>query len=149
MAAVAEIVDYYGCKDVIAIFVDDDYGRNGVYALTEELEQRRCRIAYKVGIWPGSAVNQSDIMDLLVKVELTESRIIILHVGPDLCFMVFSVAHNLGVMGDGYVWIATDWLAYELDSNSLPHEIMNTMQGVVVLRQHMSDSDRKKAFISR
>ncbi|KAK7860643.1 glutamate receptor 3.3 [Quercus suber] len=32
MTAVADIVDYYGWKAVIAIFIDDDYGRNGMLA---------------------------------------------------------------------------------------------------------------------
>ena len=35
-AVVAELVDYYGWKEVIAIFIDDDYGRNGVAALDHQ-----------------------------------------------------------------------------------------------------------------
>ncbi|KAJ7957996.1 Glutamate receptor [Quillaja saponaria] len=150
MTAVAEIVDYYGWKEVIAIFVDDDYGRNGVSALDDKLAERRCRISNKVGIPPGPGVHRSDIMDLLVKVRLMESRIIVLHVNPDSGFTVFSVAHYLRMVGNGYVWIATDWLSSVLDSASpLPSEIKNSMQGVLVLRHHTPDSDRKRAFFSR
>lgn len=149
MAAVADMVDYYGWKEVIAIFVDDDYGRNGISALDDKLVERRCRISYKAGISPGSTT-RADIMDLLIKVALMESRIVILHVYSNIGFTVFSVASYLGMMGNGYVWIATDWLSTVLDSASpLPSETMATMQGVLVLRQHTPDSERKRAFYSR
>ncbi|KAF8410638.1 hypothetical protein HHK36_003170 [Tetracentron sinense] len=150
MTAIAEMVDFYGWKDVIAIFIDDDYGRNGVAALDDKLAQLRCKISYKAGIPPGIVFSRSDIIDILVKVELLESRIIVLHANPDIGLKVFSVAHYLGMMGNGYVWIATDWLSSVLDSSSpLPLETMDLMQGVLVLRQHTPDSDRKRIFFSR
>ena len=95
MTAVADIVDFYGWKAVIAIFIDDDYGRNGMLALEDKLAERRCRISYKAGISPGSGVNRGEIMDLLIKVALMESRIIVLHVNPDSGFLVLSVAQYL------------------------------------------------------
>ncbi|GLT46036.1 hypothetical protein SLA2020_198260 [Shorea laevis] len=151
MTAVSEIVDHYGWKDVIAIFVDDDYGRNGVSTLNDKLAERHCRITYKVGIPPDSGVNRNVIMDILIKVGLMESRIIVLHVKPPtLGFEVFSMANYLKMMDNGYVWIATDWLSSVLDSDSpLPSETMDAIQGVLVLRQHTADSNRKKAFFSR
>ncbi|CDP07274.1 unnamed protein product [Coffea canephora] len=150
MTAIAEMVDYYGWKDVIVVFLDDDYGRNGVSALDDAIAARRGRISYKAGIPPAPGVNRTDIIDILIKVAVMESRVIVLHAYPDVGFMVFSVAQYLGMMGDGYVWIATDWLSSVLDSSSpLPPENMDSMQGVLVLRQHTPDSDRKRSFLSR
>ncbi|KAK6245702.1 hypothetical protein SCA6_008792 [Theobroma cacao] len=150
MTAVAEIVEHYGWKEVIAIFIDDDGGRNGVSALNDKLAERRCRISYKVGIPPDSVANRGAIMDILVKVALMQSRIVVLHVNSMIGFKVFSVANYLGMMGNGYVWIATDWLSSVLDSDSpLPSETMETIQGVLTLRPHTPDSDRKRAFFSR
>ncbi|KAK6939205.1 Ionotropic glutamate receptor [Dillenia turbinata] len=150
MAAIAEIVEYYEWKSVIAIFIDDDYGRNGVSALGDALAARRCRISDKMEIPPDTDVNRNDIVDILVKVALLESRVIVLHANPNSGLLVFSVASYLGMMGNGYVWIATDWLSSLLDSSSpLPYDVMETMQGVLALRQHTPDSDRKRAFISR
>ncbi|KAL0361872.1 UNVERIFIED_CONTAM: Glutamate receptor 3.3 [Sesamum radiatum] len=117
MTAVADIVEHYGWKEVIVIFLDDDYGRNGLSALDDALAARRCRVSYKAGIPPGD-LSRSEIMDILVKVALTQSRVIVLHAYPKAGFMVFSVAHYLGMMDDGYVWIATDWLSSALDSAS-------------------------------
>lgn len=149
MKAVAEIIDYYGWKEVIAIYVDDDYGRNGVAALDDELAARRCRISFKEGINSGTEVNRGEITSLLVKVALMQSRVIVLHAQTDYGFMVFNVARYLGMTNNGYVWIVTDWLSSLLDSASLPSEKMDVLQGVLVLRQHTPDSDRKRAFVSR
>lgn len=147
MKAVAEIIDHYGWKEVIVIYVDDDYGRNGVAALDDELAARRCRISFKEGL--GTEVDRGEITNLLVKVALMQSRVIVLHAQTDSGFMVFNVARYLGMTDSGFVWIATDWLSSLLDSSSLPSETMDVLQGVIVLRQHTPDSDRKKAFLSR
>ncbi|XP_022936060.1 glutamate receptor 3.3-like [Cucurbita moschata] len=150
MAAVAEIVDYYGWKEVIAIYVDDDYGWNGIATLGDKLAEKRCKITYKVGISPESVVTRAQVLDQLVKVALMESRVMVLHVNPKLGALVFSVAKFLQMMGNGYVWITTDWLSSLLDSVvPLPLETVESMQGVLSLRQHTADSDQKKAFLSR
>ncbi|KAI3921958.1 hypothetical protein MKX01_005647 [Papaver californicum] len=150
MAAVADIIDYYGWRDVIAVYIDDDFRRNGIAALGDQLAQKRCRISYKVGISPVIGVSRSEVLDLLVKVTAVESRVVLLHVNPDLGLKIFAVAQSLGMMGNGYVWIATDWLSSVLDSSwPVPPAIMDTMQGVLVLRQHIHDSERNREFFIR
>ncbi|CAK8569198.1 unnamed protein product [Lathyrus sativus] len=149
MTAVSEIIDFYGWKEVIAIYVDDDYGRNGVSALEDALAARRCRISYKVGIKSGAVVDRNEITNVLVNMAQMQSRVIVVHAHSNSGFMIFKVAHYLGMMQEGYVWIATDWLSTVLDSVSLPSEIMDTLQGALVLRQHTPDTDMKKAFFSR
>ncbi|XP_022941510.1 glutamate receptor 3.3-like [Cucurbita moschata] len=150
MTAVAEIIEYYDWKEVIAIYVDDDYGWNGIAALDDKLSEKRCKITYKVGISPETAVNQVQVMDQLVKIALMESRVMVLHVNPKLGTLVFSVAKSLQMMGNGYVWIATDWLSSLLDSVvPPPPETLDSMQGVLSLRQHTAESNKKKAFVSR
>ncbi|KAI7988610.1 Glutamate receptor 3.3 [Camellia lanceoleosa] len=108
MTAIAKIIEYYDWKQVVAIFIDDDYGRNGVAELDDALAVSHIKISHKVRIPPSSEVSRGEIMNILVKVALLESRIFALHTYPDSGFMVFSVAHYLGMMGDGYAWIATD-----------------------------------------
>ncbi|WJX42369.1 hypothetical protein P8452_29613 [Trifolium repens] len=149
MTAVSEIIDFYGWKEVIAIYVDDDYGRNGVSALDDALAGRRCRISYKAGIKSGPDVDRNEITNLLVSVAMMQSRVIVVHTHSNSGFMIFKVARYLGMMQEGYVWIATDWLSTVIDSGSLHSETMDTLQGALVLRQHTPDTDRKKAFLSR
>ncbi|XP_047170891.1 glutamate receptor 3.6-like [Vigna umbellata] len=152
MAAVAEIVDHFQWRDVIAIFVDDDHGRNGVAALGDKLAEKKGKISHKLPFRP-SNITREEINSALVKVAaLMESRVIILHIYPSFGVEVLHVAQSLGMMQSGYVWIATDWLTTLLDSDPslfTSPAIMNDIQGVVTLRMHTPDSDIKDKFISR
>ncbi|KAF8377458.1 hypothetical protein HHK36_030836 [Tetracentron sinense] len=150
MTAIAEMVSYYGWREVIVVFTDDDHGRNGIAALGDKLAERRCKISYKAALPPDSVVTRGDITDILVKVEMMESRVIVLHTYSKTGLLVFDVAHNLGMMESGFVWITTTWLSTVLDSISpLPLLTVNSIQGVLTLRPHTPDSERRRAFFSR
>ncbi|EPS59173.1 glutamate receptor, partial [Genlisea aurea] len=146
MTAVADVVYHYGWKKVTVIFVDDDYGRNGLAALEDALDRKQCLVSYKAKILPGDPT-EAQVMDVLVKVALMESRVVVLHLHYGAGAKVFSVAQYLGMLSNGYVWIATEWLAAALDS--APHLAVQAMtsnlQGVLVLRPHTPDSARKNA----
>ncbi|KVH93142.1 Extracellular ligand-binding receptor [Cynara cardunculus var. scolymus] len=148
MSAVADLVAYFDWQEVIAIFVDDDYGRNGITALGDALSKKRAKISYKASFAPGAT--QTDITELLVRVNLMESRVYVVHVNPDSGLEIFTAAKKLGMMTNGYVWITTDWLPAVLDSSEfLDPETTEQVQGVVSLRQHTSNSDAKKSFTTK
>lgn len=148
MSAIADLVEHYGWREVIAIFVDDDYGRNGISALGDALAKNRAKISYKAALTPGAS--RSDINALLVGVNLMESRVYVVHVNPDSGLTIFSVAKYLGMMNSGYVWITTDWLPSVLDLSELADpDTMDPVQGVIAFRHHTPDSDLKKNFTSR
>ncbi|XP_054810480.1 glutamate receptor 3.6-like [Prosopis cineraria] len=149
MAAVADIVDYYQWRDVIAIYIDDDHGRNGIAALEDKLAKKRCKISYKAPLRP-SNINNEEINSVLTKVIIRESRVIVLHIYPSFGLDVLHVAKTLSMMESGYVWLATDWLSTILDT--YPYEsssCMNDLQGVITLRMYTPDSKMKKNFTSR
>lgn len=148
MTAMAELIDFYEWKEVIMIFVDDDYGRNGISTLTDELDKRMFKISYKIPL--PSQFNLSEITDILNKSKLLGPRIYVVHVNPDPRLSIFKIAHQLNMMTSGYVWLATDWLSTTLDSILPVHQTsLNILQGVVVLRQHTPESSRKTALWSR
>ncbi|KAJ7948160.1 Glutamate receptor [Quillaja saponaria] len=148
MYAIADMISHYGWSEVIAIFVDDDNGRNGISILGDALTKKRAKISYKAAFTPGAP--RSAINDLLVGVNLMESRVYVLHVNPDSGLSIFSIAKKLGMMSSGYVWIATDWLPSLLDSiEPADPDTMNLLQGVVAFRHHTPDTDLKNRFISR
>ncbi|KAK9164898.1 hypothetical protein Scep_000089 [Stephania cephalantha] len=151
MAAISEMIDYYGWKEVIAIYVDDDHGRNGIAALSDKLAERRCRIVFKEGLPPVSNLSHALITNVLVKITRSESRVIVLHTNPIVGLEILSEARHFEMMGSGFVWIATEWLSFYFDSSPspLPQTTMDTMQGVLTLRQHTLDSERKRDFFSR
>ncbi|XP_075655664.1 glutamate receptor 3.6-like [Castanea sativa] len=148
MAAIADLVDYYGWREVIAIYVDDDHGRNGIAALGDKLAEKRCKISYKAPMSP--LPTQDEITDLLIKVALMESRIVVLHTYAGPGPVVLKVAQYLGMMGTGYVWIATNWLTTILDTNApLDSDATDDFQGVITLRMYAPDSELKRKFVSR
>ncbi|MED6196401.1 hypothetical protein PIB30_047091 [Stylosanthes scabra] len=156
MSAVADIVDHFQWRDVIAIFIDDDHGRNGVAALGDKLAEKRGKISYKAALNPDNnnnvINNKEEINSALVKVALMESRVIVLHIYPSFGLEVLHIAQTLGMMGSGYVWIVTDWLTTALDSDPsllASSSIMNDMQGVITLRMFTPDSRIKSNFESR
>jgi ionotropic glutamate receptor len=79
-----------------------------------------------------------------------ESRVIVLHTGADPGLKLLSLANGLNMMGNGYVWIATDWLSSYLDANSsVPAETINGMQGVLTVRPHIPESKMKSTLMSK
>ena len=148
MAVVAEIIDFYKWRDVTAIYVDDDNGRNGVAALSDKLAEKRCKISYKAPLSP--KVDWNDIFHTLFKVAMMESQVIVLHTYSTWGLEVVDMAHKNGMMSNGYVWIATDWLSTVLDTEpSLPSMAMDSVQGILTLRMHALDSKLKRKFVSR
>ncbi|GAB4848373.1 hypothetical protein Ancab_003068 [Ancistrocladus abbreviatus] len=147
MAAIAAIVDYYGWSEVIAVYTDDEYGRNGIAALGDKLAEKRCRISYKAPLNP--ELNRDEITDELVKIVLAESRVLVLHTYNTYGLEILDVANSLGMMESGYVWITTNWLTDIIDTNSsLSSDALDDVQGLITLRMHTPDSPLKRNFIS-
>ncbi|KAF9587794.1 hypothetical protein IFM89_005669 [Coptis chinensis] len=144
MVAVADIIDYYGWHEVIALFVDDDYGRNGITSLDDELA-KRMGVLHRLGL--PTRANRSDIANMLEESKLIGSRVYVVHAAPDSGLAILSIAHQLRMMTSGFVWLATDWLSVTLDSSQPSNRTtLNILQGVVGLRQYMPQSNQKKAF---
>ncbi|XP_019185484.1 PREDICTED: glutamate receptor 3.3-like isoform X2 [Ipomoea nil] len=148
MAAIASIVEYYNWKAVIAIYVDDDYGRSGIDALADQLAMRRCQISYKAPLKPQATLEE--VRDTLYQLVLTESRIIVVHTYAYSGLDIFSEAKSLGMTESGYVWIATHWLSTIIDTIG-PHspDVMDNIQGTITLRTYVPDSEGKRKFVSR
>ena len=53
------------------------------------------------------------------------------------------------MLSTGYVWIATDWLSYVLDSGLLEADNMKSLQGVISLRPHTPNSGQQRVFRER
>jgi ionotropic glutamate receptor len=148
MVAMANLIDFNGWKEVIVVFLDDDYGRNGVSALSDELENRRLKISHKLAL--SIHFDLDEITKLLNQSKVFNPRVFVVHINPDPRLRIFSIAHKLQMMTSEYVWLVTDWLAATLHS-FLPmnQKSLSIVEGVVGLRQHIPDSRKKRDFISR
>ena len=148
MASIADMVSYFRWTQVIAIFTDEEQSRNGITALGDKLTEKRAKISYKAVLPPDIRGNESVVKQELEKVKLMESRVLVVHTLSTYGPIIFKLAEQLGMIGDGYVWIATAWLPSILDFNQSLDTYQMT-QGVITLRHHTPDSSRKRAFISR
>nr|GEZ97924.1 glutamate receptor 3.6-like [Tanacetum cinerariifolium] len=147
MAAISDIVRYYEWRQVIAIYIDDDHGRNGIISLGDQLAARGCKISHKAPIKP--MATKTDISDVLVQVALMESRVLVVHTYANWGFDILEVAKNLGMFENGYVWIATNWLSTVIDiSSPLPLKTVDVMQGIITLRSYTKDTNLTKKFAS-
>ncbi|KAL8541856.1 hypothetical protein ACS0TY_002922 [Phlomoides rotata] len=149
VTAIADMLSYFGYREVIAVYTDDEQSWGSMIALGDKLTERRCRITYKVVLSPGALATRDEIRNELVKVSNMESRVIIVHAFAQVGLEVFNWAHKLGMMEKGYVWIATAWLSTVLDSTVVSGEAAKSIQGVLTFRPHTTDSKKKQAFLSR
>lgn len=148
MNAMASLVDFYGWKEVIAVYVDNDYGRNGISALNDELNRRMTKAFYKLPLPVG--FTEHDIVAVLNQSRLLGPRVYIVHVDPDPGLRIFATAEKLQMMSSNYVWFATDWLSTTIDSFApMNRTALRVLQGVVGLRQHIPESNQMKDFMSR
>ncbi|KAD7479123.1 hypothetical protein E3N88_02259 [Mikania micrantha] len=148
MAAIADIVRYYEWRQVIAVYIDDDHGRNGIISLGDELAARGCKISYKAPIKP--LATKTDISNVLVQVALMESRVLVVHTYANWGLDILEVAKSLGMLENGYVWIATNWLSTVIDiSSPLPLNTVELMQGFITLKTYTKNSKLTKKFASQ
>ncbi|GKB82373.1 glutamate receptor 5 [Tanacetum coccineum] len=145
MAAMANLIDFYGWKEVIAIYTDDEYGRNGVFSLDDEVEKRESKISYKLAL--PTNYNLHDLTDVLNKSIPYGPRVYIVHINPDPDLKIFEVANKLNMTTSDYVWLTTDWLCTTLASftaQNLPS--YKIIEGVVGLCQHNPKASQMKNF---
>ncbi|XP_023770371.1 glutamate receptor 3.6 [Lactuca sativa] len=148
MAAIADIIDYYEWREIVAIYIDDDHGRNGITSLADQIAFKRSKISYKAPINPDAT--REDIRDVLLQVSFKESRVLVVHTCTNWGLDILDVAQELKMMDSGYVWITTDWLSTVIDINSpLPKKSIAAMQGVITLRSYIKDSQLKRKFVTK
>ncbi|KAG6385164.1 hypothetical protein SASPL_153992 [Salvia splendens] len=147
MLALADVIDLYGWKEVIAVFEDTDYGRNGVAALGDFLATRMSTIYYKLPLSPH--YNHSEISEALVVSKSLGPLVYVVHIRPDPLLRFFEIAQSLGMVSADYVWLATDWLTSSLDSLSGDEDSFNLVRGVVTLRPRVAPTPKREALLAR
>lgn len=148
MAAMADLINFYEWKEVIVIFLDDDYGRNAISVLGDELAKRMMKISYKFPLPYNYDLNL--ISDVLEKSRNLGPRVYVVHINPDPTMAFFTTVWKMNMMTTEYVWFATDWLSSSLDA--FPHEnqtVLRTVEGVIILRPNTPETTLKQRFVSR
>ncbi|XP_054793896.1 glutamate receptor 2.2-like isoform X2 [Prosopis cineraria] len=140
--AIRAIVEAFGWKEAVPIYIDNDYGKGVIPFLTDALQQVNVRIPYLSAIFPSAT--DEDITEELYKLMTMQTRVFIVHMSSDLGSTLFTLAQKIGMMAEGYVWIITNGLANEL--SSLNSSVIESMQGVLAVRTYIPKTKELEDF---
>ncbi|KAI3473031.1 hypothetical protein Pfo_030114 [Paulownia fortunei] len=125
--AISAIIQAFGWREVVPIYVDNEFGEGIIPFLTDALEQVNARVPYR-SVIPSLATDDQIVAELY-KLMTMQTRVFIVHMLTHLGTRLFTKAKLLGMMSEDYVWIVTDGMTYEL--NSIAPSAMESMLGVI------------------
>ena len=145
MSAIAAVIKYYGWREIVVLYNDDDYGKNGIDILEDLIDEMGSRIVYKAGF--NIAADNDTITTVLTQLELMESRVYVVHMHQAMARIVFLAVNYLKMMTPGYVWIVTDSIASSLDSTNIDLEFVRATQGVIGTRMYVPHTVQLLAYL--
>ncbi|XVF48219.1 hypothetical protein PTKIN_Ptkin03bG0172300 [Pterospermum kingtungense] len=144
--AISAIVQAFGWREVVPIYVDDLFGESLIPYLTDALQEINIRIPYLTVI-PASATDDQ-IDEELYKLFMTvQTRVFIVHMTMSLGSRVLPRAKEIGMMSEGYVWIMTDTMTALWRSTNA--SAIDSLQGILGVRTHVPKSEKLQNFEER
>ncbi|GKV03080.1 hypothetical protein SLEP1_g15448 [Rubroshorea leprosula] len=140
--AISAIVQAFGWREVVPIYVDNEFGEGVIPYLSDALEEVNARIPYRSVISP-EAIDE-EIRRELYKLMSMQCRVFIVHMVPDLGLRVFDIAKEIGMMDEEYVWIITDGMTNLW--SMIDRSDMDSMQGVLGVRIYIPESKEFDTF---
>ncbi|XP_010557247.1 PREDICTED: glutamate receptor 2.7-like [Tarenaya hassleriana] len=140
--AIVSVVKSFGWRNVVAVYVDDEFGEGIVPYLVDAFQDVNTRVAYRSMISPDAS--DDEILRELYKLMTMQTRVFVVHMFPSLGFRVFAKAREIGMMEDGYVWILTDAMTHLMRSNDRKN--LENMKGVLGVRTHVPNSNQLEDF---
>ncbi|CAI9094780.1 OLC1v1030576C1 [Oldenlandia corymbosa var. corymbosa] len=141
----SSIVSTFGWREVVLIYVDNEFGEGIIPFLMDALDALNIRVPYRSVIRP--MAREDEISAELYKLMTMQTRVFIVHMLPDLASKLFIKAKHLGMMSDEYAWIATDAIMNAL--NTIDHDVLDLMQGVIGVRPYIPKSQELTSFMNR
>ncbi|XVF89458.1 hypothetical protein PTKIN_Ptkin19aG0131900 [Pterospermum kingtungense] len=140
--AISAIVQAFGWREAVPIYVDDEFGEGIIPYLTDALQDINVRVPYR-SVIPSSA-SDDQISEELYKLMTMATRVFIVHMPPSLGTRLFAMAKQIGMKTEGYAWIVTDGMT-NLWSLTDPSTI-DSMQGVLGVRLYVSRTNELENF---
>ncbi|KAJ9702843.1 hypothetical protein PVL29_004542 [Vitis rotundifolia] len=140
--AIRAIVQAFGWREVVLIYVDNEYGNGVVPSLTSALQEVDTHVTYRSAIHPSATDDQ--IVKELYKLMTMSTRVFIVHMLTPLGSQLFTKAKKAGMMEKGYVWILTDGITDTL--SALDASAIDSMQGVLGVKPHVRRTKELESF---
>nr|XP_011462099.1 PREDICTED: glutamate receptor 2.2-like [Fragaria vesca subsp. vesca] len=142
--AVSGIVQKFGWRQVVPIYVDNMYGEGIIPFLMDALQEVDAHIPYRSSIH--ESATDVEIEKELYKLMTMQTRVFIVHMKPNLSSRLFSKAKELGMMSEGFVWITTNGIGNNLKSMA---SVLDSMQGLLGVESYFPRTMKLRQFISR
>ncbi|KAL9363578.1 hypothetical protein Peur_046363 [Populus x canadensis] len=144
--AISAIVQAFGWREAVPIYIDNEYGEGIIPYLTDALQEVDARVPYRSVISPSATDDQ--IVEELYKLMTMQTRVFIVHMYRSLGTRLFTKAKEIGMMSEGYVWIMTDGLSVDFLS-SPNHSVTDTIQGVLGIKPYVPRTKELEYFRAR
>ncbi|XP_061966571.1 glutamate receptor 2.8-like [Populus nigra] len=144
--AISAIVQAFGWREAVPIYIDNEYGEGIIPYLTDALQEVDVRVPYRSVISPSATDDQ--IVEELYKLMTMQTRVFIVHMYRSLGTRLFTKAKEIGMMSEGYVWIMTDGLSVDFLS-SPNHSVTDTIQGVLGIKPYVPRTKALEYFRAR
>ncbi|CAH1447099.1 unnamed protein product [Lactuca virosa] len=139
------MVESFKSTDVIVICEDTANGREMTSYMVTAFQEKNIYVMYTSFISASS--NNEQMWEELRKLQTMQAMVFVMHTSPSLASNLFSMAKELGMMGEGYMWIVTSKTTNYLDS--MDSEAMESMQGAVGFRSYVPTSREIHNFVSK
>uniref|UniRef100_M4FI30 Receptor ligand binding region domain-containing protein n=1 Tax=Brassica campestris TaxID=3711 RepID=M4FI30_BRACM len=144
--AIAAIVKSFEWRRVVIIYVDNEFGEGMMPNLSDALRDVHVFVSTRSVI--SLEASNDQITNQLYKLMTMQTRVFVAHMPPNLGFRVIQKARDIGMMGEGYVWIFTDGMTNWIGSTEHGSNLEN-MQGVLGLRSRIPNSKELGNFSLR
>ncbi|KAK6137145.1 hypothetical protein DH2020_029109 [Rehmannia glutinosa] len=143
--AISAIIQAFGWREVVLVYMDNEFGEGIIPFLTDALEQVNARVPYR-SVIPSLATDDQIVAELY-KMMTMQTRVFIVHMSATLGSRFFTKAKQLGMMSEDYVWIVTDGITNEL--NSINPSVVESMLGVIGVKPYISKKTELDNFTIR
>jgi ionotropic glutamate receptor len=142
---ISAIIQAFGWREVVPIYVDNSYGEGIIPYLVDTLQEIDAHIPYRSVIPPSATDDQ--IGQELYKLMTMQTRVFIVHMSHNLSSQLFTKAKEIGMMREGYVWIITNGIANSF--TSIEPSILDSMQGVLGIKTYVPKTKVLEDFTIR
>ncbi|KAG6672227.1 hypothetical protein I3842_16G047000 [Carya illinoinensis] len=132
--AISAIIQAFGWREAVPIYIDNEYGEDIDY-----------RVPYRSVISP--LATDSEISGELYKLMTMQTRVFIVHMSQNLSSRVFTMAKEIGMMSEGYVWIVTNGIASFVGLKE--RSVLASMQGVLGVKTYVLETKELESFTVR
>ncbi|XP_022731763.1 glutamate receptor 2.7-like isoform X2 [Durio zibethinus] len=143
--AISAIVQAFGWREAVPIYVDNQFGESFIPSLTDALQEINTRVPY-LSVIPASA-NDDQIAEELYKLMTMQTRVFIVHMTMPLGSQILAKAKEIGMMSEGYVWIMTDTMTNLW--RSIDASAIDSLEGILGVRSYVHKSEKLENFKGR